>query len=122
MSIWLPSMYGVGSDMTADTPAGNPVAPIGPDLPSLDDWWFRGPATRALPPPVGAVTELVAGSSVTIEIACHVAWTSFGGRTTIPGSHLDACPDNTGMSGIGSLAGESLLLRPFPPTRSVSFW
>ena len=26
----------------------------------------------------------------------HIAWTSYGWRTTEPGSPLDACPDNAG--------------------------
>ncbi|KAL8293619.1 hypothetical protein RQP46_000320 [Phenoliferia psychrophenolica] len=50
---------------------------------------------RALAPAAGAVTELPAGGSITLEIACHIAWTSFGWSTTTPGSPLDACPSGT---------------------------
>lgn len=96
MSIWLDSMYGVGPNLTTDRQVGDPFTPIGPDLLTQDEWWFRGPSARKLHPPPGAVTELVAGSSVTIEIACHVGWTSFGERETRPGSLLDACPGNQG--------------------------
>jgi hypothetical protein len=52
-----------------------------PDWDNQDDWWFRGPAFRALSPASRgstAVTDLVAGGTVTFEIACNVAWTSFG--------------------------------------------
>lgn len=56
----------------------------------------RGPQYRALAPTSGQVTDLVAGSSLTVEIACHVAWTSFGTATTPVGSALDACPNNSG--------------------------
>ncbi|KAL8292099.1 hypothetical protein RQP46_001565 [Phenoliferia psychrophenolica] len=31
-----------------------------------------------------------------MEISCHVAWTSFGWSTTVPGSYLDACPGQPG--------------------------
>ncbi|GAA5842882.1 hypothetical protein JCM11251_005837, partial [Rhodosporidiobolus azoricus] len=95
MSIWHPSMYGVGPGFSYA--AGDPVAPIGPDWGNRDDWWFRGPSWRALPPQNGAVMDLPAGGSVTVEIACHMAWTSYGYATTVPGSQLDACPgDNAG--------------------------
>lgn len=57
---------------------------------------ISGPAYRALPPLDGEITHLPAGGSVTFEIACHVAWTSYGVATTVPGSALDACPGNTG--------------------------
>ncbi|GAA5915517.1 hypothetical protein JCM5296_004705 [Sporobolomyces johnsonii] len=90
MSIWSPAMYGVGPGFSYD--AGNPVNPLGPDLTGQDDWWFRGPSYRALPPQNNAVEELPAGGSITFEIACHVAWTSYGVSTTTPGSTLDACP------------------------------
>lgn len=51
---------------------------------------------RALPPLPGQISHLPAGGSWTVEIACHGAWTSFGSRTTVPGSDLDACPGNPG--------------------------
>lgn len=73
--------------------AGNPVVPIGPGLTSQDEWWFRGPAYRALAPAArsdGAVEQLPAGGSITFEIACHVDWTSLGRTPTVPGSELDA--------------------------------
>jgi len=39
----------------------------------------------------GTVEQLPAGGSITLEIACHTAWTSFGVSPTVPGSALDAC-------------------------------
>ncbi|GEM07994.1 proteophosphoglycan ppg4 [Rhodotorula toruloides] len=90
MSIWHPSMYGVGPGWSYE--AGDPVAPLGPNWGNRDDWWFRGPGFRSLPPQSGAVMELPAGGSVEIEHACHYAWTSYGYATTEPGSPLDACP------------------------------
>ncbi|KAK4703993.1 hypothetical protein P7C70_g2222, partial [Phenoliferia sp. Uapishka_3] len=100
MSIWTPSMYGVtGNDYGNPNPPSNP---LGPNW-ELDAWWFRGPVNRALAPMVhgsSAVTQLPAGGSVTLEIACNVAWTSLGccefqvalwNQTA-----LDACPGNSG--------------------------
>ncbi|GAA6054082.1 hypothetical protein JCM3770_006164 [Rhodotorula araucariae] len=103
MSPWLPSMYGVGPNWAYD--AGNPVEPIGPDLQNQDDWWFRGPKYRALKPQGGAVTDLPAGGSIDIEIACHVAWTSYGVTPTDPNAELSACPDNYGAYHTGDPAG-----------------
>ncbi|KAK4334746.1 Proteophosphoglycan ppg4 [Rhodotorula toruloides] len=90
MSIWHPSMYGVGPGWSYD--AGDPVAPLGPNWGNRDDWWFRGPGFRSLPPQAGAVMELPAGGTVEIQLACHYAWSSYGYATTEPGSPLDACP------------------------------
>lgn len=106
-------MYGVGPGFAYDA-GGSPVDPLGPDLATRDEWWFRGPRARALPPQNGAVMTLPAGGSITFEIAvsdrdserladvicrayesnsqCHYAWTSYGYATTVPGSELDACP------------------------------
>ncbi|GAA5897105.1 hypothetical protein JCM6882_001792 [Rhodosporidiobolus microsporus] len=98
MTMWSKSMYGVGENFAYDVP-GQPCDPIGPDLTTQDSWWFRGPEYRALTPMArsdGEVTELPAGGSINIEIACHVAWTSFGVSPTVPGSQLDACPGNAG--------------------------
>ncbi|BGP56190.1 hypothetical protein JCM8202v2_003802 [Rhodotorula sphaerocarpa] len=83
-------MYGVGPGFSYD--AGPPVDPLGPDWSPQDKWWFRGPKARSLPPQDGAVMELPAGGTITFEIACHYAWTSYGYATTEPGSELDACP------------------------------
>ncbi|GAA5929274.1 uncharacterized protein JCM15063_004106 [Sporobolomyces koalae] len=95
MTPWMPSMYGVGPNFAYS--AGNPVDPIGPGWTTFDDWWFRGPSYRALKPQSNVASELPAGGSITMEIACHVAWTSYGWSTTEPGSPLDACPgENAG--------------------------
>lgn len=87
-------MYGVGPNWAYE--AGPPTDPVGPYF-YFDDWWFRGPGYRNLPPVNGDVMNLPAGGSITFEIACHYAWTSYGYATTEPGSKLDACPaDNAG--------------------------
>ncbi|KAI5480384.1 3-methylcrotonyl-CoA carboxylase alpha subunit [Pseudohyphozyma bogoriensis] len=90
MSIFTESMYGTIGNW--DFSGYDPVIPIGPGLSSIDKWWFRGPVARSRPPPDGAVAQLPAGGSWTVEIACNWVWTSFGYRTTVNGSHLDACP------------------------------
>ncbi|BGP15156.1 hypothetical protein JCM10213v2_003113 [Rhodosporidiobolus nylandii] len=98
MSPYHPSMYGVGEYFDSSE-AGDPFAPLGPFW-EKDDWWFRGPTARSLKPaertyPTG-VLDVPAGGTITLEIACHVAWTSYGWATTEPGSDRDACPGNTG--------------------------
>ncbi|GJN89692.1 hypothetical protein Rhopal_002679-T1 [Rhodotorula paludigena] len=109
MTIWTKSMYGVGNGFSND--AGLVGVPIGPGLATQDEWWFRGPGYRALSPMKrtdGTVEVLPAGGSVTFEIACHVAWTSFGVSPTVPGSDLDACPGNTGAYHSGDPAASTI--------------
>ncbi|GAA5980611.1 hypothetical protein JCM5350_003559 [Sporobolomyces pararoseus] len=84
MSMWHPSMYGVGPNWGADSTLPNPANPIGPDIPNQKDWWFRGPESRALKPRNGSVMDLPAGGKVDIEIACNVAFTS-----GVPGEEVD---------------------------------
>ncbi|GAA5947374.1 hypothetical protein JCM10213_000605 [Rhodosporidiobolus nylandii] len=103
MSIWHPSMFGVGANFSYV--AGDPVAPIGPNVQTRDDWWFRGPAWRELKPAEEDVMELPAGGKVDVEIACNVAWTSYGARTTDEADELSACPDNPGAYHAGDPAG-----------------
>ncbi|GAA6019559.1 hypothetical protein JCM10207_003743 [Rhodosporidiobolus poonsookiae] len=104
MSIWHRSMYGVDADL-GNAAAGDPVAPLGPDWDTQDSWWFRGPTARALKPQAGEVMQLPAGGKVEVEIACNVAWTSYGARTTDPNSELSACPDNYGAYHTGDPSG-----------------
>ncbi|GAA6060878.1 hypothetical protein JCM10212_000161 [Sporobolomyces blumeae] len=87
-------MYGVGQDWAYE--AGNPVDPIGPDVATRDAWWFRGPAYRALKPQNESVMILPAGGKVDIEIACHVAHTSYGVSPSNLSDPLAACPGNSG--------------------------
>jgi len=61
-------MYGVGPNWAYE--AGPPTDPIGPYF-SYDDWWFRGPGYRNLPPVNGDIMNLPAGGSITLEIACQ---------------------------------------------------
>ncbi|BGP11317.1 hypothetical protein NBRC10512v2_007256 [Rhodotorula toruloides] len=103
MSIWHPSMYGVGAGFSYD--AGDPVAPLGPGVREMEDWWFRGPQARALKPQNGSVMELPAGGTAEIEIACNVAWTAYGLRTTNLSDPLSACPNNYGAYHAGDPAG-----------------
>ncbi|GAA5951057.1 hypothetical protein JCM21900_005710 [Sporobolomyces salmonicolor] len=89
-----PSVYGIGPDWTF--PAGELFDPLGPGVADQDDWWFRGPATRALAPQNGSVMELPAGGSVDIEIACNYAFSSYGPATSDPNDPLSACPSGAG--------------------------
>lgn len=63
-----------------------------PALPPLDDWWFRGPATRAMPPAEGLMENLPAGGSIVLEIACNIAFSTLG----VSPSDNVACPGNNG--------------------------
>ncbi|SCV70878.1 BQ2448_3640 [Microbotryum intermedium] len=128
MSIWTTSMYGVGwhgAGTPINTQEGgyfsydtvDPVAPLGPNWANQDDWWFRsvglphghsGPAARALTPSPGSVENLPAGGQWTVQIACHVAWTSYGVSTTTRGSLLDACPGNPGAYHSGDPAATDI--------------
>ncbi|TKA51757.1 hypothetical protein B0A53_05441 [Rhodotorula sp. CCFEE 5036] len=110
MTMWHKSMYGVGPGFT--NLAGDPFSPIGPDIASQNDWWFRGPEYRALKPQNATVMELPVGTSVDVELACNVAWTSYGERTTDNNAELSACPENYGAYHSGDPAGpvdESML-------------
>lgn len=44
----------------------------------------------------GSIEILPAGGKITLEIACHVAWTSYGVTPTEVGSKYDACPGGFG--------------------------
>ncbi|BGP27594.1 hypothetical protein JCM10295v2_006567 [Rhodotorula toruloides] len=96
-------MYGVGTGFDYD--AGDPVVPLDPGVQDMDEWWFRGPQARALKPQNGSVMELPAGGTAAVEIACNVAWTSYGSRTTNPSDLLSACPDNYGAYHTGDPTG-----------------
>ncbi|GAA6001154.1 hypothetical protein JCM10207_007435 [Rhodosporidiobolus poonsookiae] len=85
MSPWLPSMYG----NWALYPELNPVDPLGPGW-SYDEWWFRGPATRAAVPEDGEVAELPAGGTFSMEIACGAYYTTMFGSD--PNGNV-ACDD-----------------------------
>ncbi|KAI5475618.1 hypothetical protein MNV49_001128 [Pseudohyphozyma bogoriensis] len=90
MSIFTESMYGMNPGWQQD--GLDPIQPIGPNVQLQSDWWFRGSQTRARKPQNGSVADLEAGGTWEVEIACNLVWTSFGDRTTVPGSKLDACP------------------------------
>jgi hypothetical protein len=90
MTMFTESMYNF------DYSAGEPNIPIGPGLEGVSSWWFRGPETRAAKPKQGNVTELTAGKTLRLEIACHIAFTSFGDKTTDPSDPTSACPQNPG--------------------------
>jgi len=86
MSIFTPAMYG-----WMNWP-DDPQSPL-VNLP-FDQWWFRGYMDL---PTGGQVEQLTAGGVFTAEIACNVAWTKYGARTSELGPR-DACPsgDNAG--------------------------
>lgn len=90
-------MYGVEAGFSYE--AGDPVAPLGPGVQKLEDWWFkcassppfssptltncrlpscRGPRARALKPQNDSVMELPAGGTAKIEIACKCVPCSCG--------------------------------------------
>ncbi|SCV69911.1 BQ2448_1305 [Microbotryum intermedium] len=90
VSIWTPFMYGVG------WATGNKGSKFSQQA---GDFAYNAGAPanyRALRPRPGRVAKLSADGKWTVEIACHVAWTSYGVSTTTPGSNLDACPGNSG--------------------------
>ncbi|KAM0747146.1 hypothetical protein T439DRAFT_383314 [Meredithblackwellia eburnea MCA 4105] len=114
MSIWTTSMYGVGQGF--QYAAENPIDPLGPNW-DQDAWWFRGPAYRALSPAARGstdVTELPAGGEVTIEISCHIAWTSFGCCQWMVAYYnaqaLDACPGIADVDDISKVTMDNLAI------------
>ncbi|GAA5845878.1 hypothetical protein JCM3766R1_004641 [Sporobolomyces carnicolor] len=96
MSMWHPSMYGVGPNWGRESALPNPANPIGPDIAAQNDWWFRGPESRALKPQNDSVMTLPAGGKVEIEIACNVEFTSYGVSPSNLSDPLAACPGNSG--------------------------
>ncbi|GAA5964130.1 hypothetical protein JCM3765_005349 [Sporobolomyces pararoseus] len=112
MSMWHPSMYGVGPNWGAGSTLPNPANPIGPDIADQNDWWFRGPESRALKPQNDSVMDLPAGGKVDIEIACNVAFTSYGITPSDLSDPLAACPENSGAyhSGVPGEAVDDDLL------------
>ncbi|GAA5903087.1 uncharacterized protein JCM6883_002690 [Sporobolomyces salmoneus] len=112
MSMWHPSMYGVGPDCGHNSTLPNPANPIGPDVKVQNDWWFRGPESRALKPQKDSVMTLPAGGKVEIEIACNVAFTSYGVAPSNRSDPLAACPGNSGAfhSGVPDEAVDDRLL------------
>ncbi|KAM0753808.1 hypothetical protein T439DRAFT_353582 [Meredithblackwellia eburnea MCA 4105] len=82
---------------------GDPVAPLGPGW-DFDEWWFRGPAVRAAKPPDGVVANLPAGGNLKMEIACNLAWTTYGVSTT----DNVACPGNVGAYHAGDPSADDV--------------
>lgn len=91
MSIFDPSMYESMSQSSDWLSTGNPANPIGPNLGTIDEWWFRGPEQRAVEP--ASTKDLPAGGQVKFEISCNVAFTSFGDATS---ENDVACPEGWG--------------------------
>ncbi|WWD01234.1 hypothetical protein V866_008176 [Kwoniella sp. B9012] len=88
MSIWLESMYGFDQSY-------EPVTPLSGK--SFDQWWFHGNANDQ----PSAITTLIPGSDLSVEIACSKEYTSFGGNN--PAS--DACPGDSGSYHAGGSTG-----------------
>lgn len=70
---------------------------------------FSGPRVRAVPPAGGAVEVLPAGGSISLDIACHVAWSKYGWRTAeADATLLNACPFNSGAYHSGDPAEDNI--------------
>jgi len=67
---------------------------------SFADWWMHGPRTLNDPPPASAITQLLAGGTIDLEIGTNKAFTSMGrGLWHHPGKSSRVPPDpwsNTG--------------------------
>ncbi|WVW82928.1 hypothetical protein I302_104943 [Kwoniella bestiolae CBS 10118] len=87
MSLWIDSMYGFDQSYEPVTP----MAGL-----SFDQWWFHGYANDQ----PSAVTTLIPGNDLTVEIACQKGYTSYGGNPT-----SDACPGDSGSYHAGGSTG-----------------
>ncbi|CAE6446984.1 unnamed protein product [Rhizoctonia solani] len=105
-AFWHPSMYGFNVSQAPDGRDNRPVAPLR-DL-DFNVWWMHGHMDA--PPNKGDVFRLPAGQTVTTEIACTKAATSYwesgeggdvrDGNNVCPGSPMAQFHTN-GISGLG---------------------
>ncbi|CAE6340628.1 unnamed protein product [Rhizoctonia solani] len=105
-ALWHPSMYGFNVTKAPDGRDNRPVAPLR-DL-DFNQWWMHGHMDA--PPNKGDVFQLPAGQTVTTEIACTKAATSYwesaeggdvrDGNNVCPESPMAAFHTN-GISGLG---------------------
>ncbi|KAG8713073.1 hypothetical protein FRC08_013732 [Ceratobasidium sp. 394] len=105
-SIWHPSMYGFNVTTAPDGRDNRPVAPL--RSLNFNDWWMHGHMDH--PPNKGDVFELPAGQTVTTEIACTKAATSYfasgeggdfrDGNNVCPNAPMAAFHTN-GIHGLG---------------------
>ncbi|KAJ1307903.1 hypothetical protein OPQ81_001981 [Rhizoctonia solani] len=105
-ALWHPSMYGFNVTKAPDGRDNRPVAPLR-DM-DFNTWWMHGHMDA--PPNKGDIFELPAGQTVTTEIACTKAatsyWESGEGGDVRDGNNV--CPDSpmaafhtNGISGLG---------------------
>ncbi|KAI5481053.1 hypothetical protein MNV49_006239 [Pseudohyphozyma bogoriensis] len=76
MSIWTPAMLAFdGPKNCGNYCESFPVNPLGPNLPTGDEWWFRGPdyTGAAQTPDPSNAEVLPAGGKITLQITCHKA-------------------------------------------------
>ncbi|WWC60981.1 uncharacterized protein I303_103558 [Kwoniella dejecticola CBS 10117] len=88
MSMWAESMYGFSQSY-------EPVTPLSGK--SFNEWWFHGNANDK----PSAVTTLVPGQDLTLEMACQKGYTSFGSGNPTD----DACPGDSGAYHAGGQTG-----------------
>ncbi|QRV74901.1 hypothetical protein RhiJN_02916 [Ceratobasidium sp. AG-Ba] len=105
-ALWHPSMYGFNVTNAPDGRDNRPVVPL--KFMDFNTWWMHGHMDH--PPNKGDVFELPAGQTVTTEIACTKAATSYfasgqggdvrDGNNVCPDSRMAAFHTN-GISGLG---------------------
>ncbi|KDN48575.1 hypothetical protein RSAG8_02562, partial [Rhizoctonia solani AG-8 WAC10335] len=105
-ALWHPSMYGFNVTKAPDGRDNRPVAPLR-DM-DFNTWWMHGHMDA--PPNKGDVFQLPAGQTITTEIACTKAATSYwesgeggdvrDGNSVCPGSPMAQFHTN-GISGLG---------------------
>ncbi|CAE6424438.1 unnamed protein product [Rhizoctonia solani] len=105
-AIWHPSMYGFNVSKAPDGRDNRPVAPLR-DM-DFNTWWMHG--HMDFPPNKGDLFQLPAGQTVTTEIACTKAATSYwesgeggdarDGNSVCPESPMATFHTN-GISGLG---------------------
>ncbi|KAB5593995.1 hypothetical protein CTheo_2596 [Ceratobasidium theobromae] len=105
-ALWHPSMYGFNVTKANDDRDNRPVVPL--KFMDFKTWWMHGHMDA--PPNKGDVFQLPAGQTVTTEIACTKAATSYwesgeggdirDGNNVCPNSRMAAFHTN-GVSGLG---------------------
>ncbi|CAE6384342.1 unnamed protein product [Rhizoctonia solani] len=120
-ALWHPSIYGFNVTKAPDGRDNRPVAPLR-DL-DFNAWWMHG--HMGAPPNKGDVFQLPAGQTITTEIACTKAATSYwesgdggdirDGNNVCPGSPMAQFHTN----GIGGLGGCGLAIAYKNDVRAV---
>ncbi|CAE6414618.1 unnamed protein product [Rhizoctonia solani] len=120
-ALWHPSMYGFNVTKAPDGRDNRPVAPLR-DL-DFNSWWMHG--FMDAPPNKGDVFQLPVGQTITTEIACTKAatsyWESGEGGDVRDGNNV--CPESPmatfHTNGIGGLGGCALAIAYKDDVRAV---